>query len=122
MKKVLIADDDERIRTAMSIRLRDEGYEVVLSGDGDEAIEVARREKPNLVILDVVMPKANGLAVAEALRGEEDLERVPIIFMTGKDSPGYFDAAMELNGIAFLGKPFDSNTLLPLVSTALSFS
>jgi len=119
VKKILIADDDAGIRAAMAVRLEAEGYLVVTSGDGQQAIVLAQREGPDLAILDISMPKADGFTVAKAIRSHSVASNTPVIFMTGKSDPGYFDEAMHQDGIAFLGKPFDSNVLLPLVACGL---
>ncbi|MCA8959968.1 MAG: response regulator [Planctomycetes bacterium] len=120
MKKLLIADDDPRLLHALSIRLELEGFEVVASRDGAEAIRAAKEVSPDLVILDVSMPRADGFAVARAVREDTALADVPIIFMTGRSDPEFFDLAMDEHGIAFLSKPFDSNTLLPLIQCAMN--
>lgn len=119
--RILVADDDPRIRTALRRRLEFAGYEVLTACDGGEALRIARGDSPDLIVLDVSMPGCTGFRVAKTLRDDPSVRSMPIIFMTGVEDPGYFDEAIHHQGVAFLGKPFDSATLLPLVESALEY-
>ncbi|MEM7233262.1 MAG: response regulator [Planctomycetota bacterium] len=119
MATILIADDDKNIARALCVRLRSDGYETLTAHDGVSAVQKAVQENPDLILLDISMPAGNGLFVAEQLKSMDTTRDTPIIFMTAKSNPEYFDQAMEREAIAFLAKPFDDAALLPLVYTTL---
>lgn len=117
--KILIADDDKNIAKALSVRLRSEGYETISAGDGVTAVSKAVQEQPDLILLDISMPAGNGIFVAQQLNEMDQTQAIPVIFMTAKTDPKYFDQAMQQRAVAFLSKPFDDSTLLPLIHTTL---
>ena len=80
--KVLIADDDITLRDMYKLRLEAEGYEVLSAGDGEEAISEIRKEKPDLVLLDIMMPKINGLDVLAELKKDIHFKHIPVIMLT----------------------------------------
>jgi len=82
-KKVLVVDDERDIIKALMIRLQGAGYEVVTAFDGAQAIFVAHKEKPDLIILDIRMPAGDGFSVAEKLKHSTNTVSIPIIFLTG---------------------------------------
>lgn len=81
-KKILLVDDDLTIAEMYSERLEVEGYELVISHDGESGLAAAKAEKPDLILLDIMMPKMNGLDVAKALKDEPAVKNVPIVFLT----------------------------------------
>jgi len=87
-RKILVADDEISIQEILSIQLARMGYEVVLAGDGVEAVSMYEAEKPDLVLLDVLMPRLNGLGVCRRIREIEKKfgRRVPVLFLTARDS------------------------------------
>ena len=86
MTKVMIVEDDTSLREIYSIRLTAEGYEVVSAGDGEEALAVAVREKPDLVISDVMMPKISGFDMLDILRSTPETKDIKVIMMTALSS------------------------------------
>lgn len=117
--KVLIADDDVALTTALSTRLRDEGYEAVAAQDGYMALDLAVRHKPDLLILDINMPAGNGFSVHERLRQHAELSTVPLIYISGEPSEWIRTSSLEHGAFAFLRKPFDTQELVSLVRQAL---
>lgn len=80
--KILIVDDDIILRQMYEERLKAEGYEVSSATDGEEALKVAKEKPQNLILLDIMMPKINGLDVLKMLKADEDTKKVPIILLT----------------------------------------
>ena len=103
--KVLVVDDELRMRDLLSDFLPREGYNVLLASDGDEAIELAKKVDPQVILLDISMPKINGLEVCKRLKTEEKTRFIPIIMMTGFAYEKM--EAVEAGADDFLSKPFD---------------
>lgn len=111
-RPILVVDDDEVILSTLALFLADEGYVVVVAGNGQEALERAEREHPRLILLDMKMPVMDGWAFAAAYR-ERPGPHAPIIVMTAaRDARG---RAAEIAADGFLAKPFDLDRLLDLV-------
>jgi CheY-like chemotaxis protein len=116
--KILVADDSRTIRTTVSRALVGAGLEVTLACDGREAVEMARRERPDLVILDIQMPVMDGYtACEEILALEHRTVKLPIIFLT-KDTAGHLDTLGSQLG-AYLHKPVCDQTLVATVQSLL---
>lgn len=98
--KLLIVDDDMTLRELYEERMKAEGYIIVSASDGEEAIEKATKEKPDLILLDIMMPKINGIDVMKMLRGKEETAHIPIIILTA--------LVQEVDKIKDMMKPFDS--------------
>lgn len=117
--KILIADDDEDILKVLEKRLTGVGYDVVKARDGQEAVEYAHKEKPDLTIIDVTMPKMNGFEATKELRSKLETAVIPIILLTGRQ-----DKESELRGFDagaddYITKPFDTDNLLARIKMLL---
>ncbi|HEX8551339.1 MAG TPA: response regulator [Abditibacteriaceae bacterium] len=114
--KVLVVDDDEYLRQFLCMTLRIEGYEVLEAANGDQALKVARAEKPNLILLDWIMPGQPGIEVLKTLRADESTKDIPVIMVTAKSE----DADLSLSSLegasAYLSKPFDATVVSLLVN------
>jgi OmpR family response regulator RpaB len=112
-KKILIADDDLTLTHLMGTFLTEHGYTVVLAHDGDQALKVFEREHPDLIVLDVVMPKVNGYDFIFEMRKIEDAAKTPVIVITSKaDMADIF----KVEGVSeYLVKPFFPQALLEKV-------
>jgi CheY-like chemotaxis protein len=113
-RKVLVVDDDPFIRTLLVAWLQEAGYSVVTAEDGQQALEQIRRERPDVLLLDLMMPKLDGYSVARVIRYHEDTRHLPIIVLSAD-----VRAPQKLNGIrvdGFLSKPFDLDEVLDRVS------
>ena len=118
MEKVIVAEDDREISTLIALTLRMEGYEVVQAVDGAEALSAAREHRPDLVLLDVMMPKMTGYEVARELQNDPQTVSIPIIFVTAKHEME--DRVLGLTmAIDYIGKPFAVPELLARVRAAL---
>ena len=118
-KKILIVDDERDIVKALMIRLQGAGYEVVTAFDGAQAIFVAHKEKPDLILLDIRMPAGNGFSVAEKLKHSVNTFSIPVIFLTGSPERNAEERAMTLGARFYIKKPYDPEELLDAVRRAL---
>lgn len=106
MKKILIVEDEKNIVLSLKMFLIKEGYDVSVAVNGLDAIEVAHEYMPNVVLLDILLPKMNGYLVCEALKEEMDTSHIPIIFMSAKTQEEDIKRAYDVGGIDYLIKPF----------------
>ena len=112
LRKVMLVDDEDDIRTIGNLSLsRVGGWQTVLASSGAEALEKAALEKPDLILLDVMMPGMDGPTTFGKLRAQEATARTPIIFMTAKIQKQEVARYLELGALGVIGKPFDPMTL-----------
>lgn len=116
MKKILVVDDEKPISDIISFNLKNEGYEVVVSYDGEDAIDKFKDENPDLLILDLMLPKIDGLEVCRQIRKES---AVPIIMLTAKDSEIDKVLGLELGADDYVTKPFSNRELVARVKANL---
>jgi two-component system OmpR family response regulator len=110
--KVMIVDDDEDIRVVSEIAVRRLGsWEVVLAASGEEALAKARREQPDVILLDVMMPDIDGPTTVKKLREEPTTASIPVIFLTAKVQSHEIERYLALGAIGVIRKPFDVMTL-----------
>jgi two-component system OmpR family response regulator len=107
--KILVVEDDPNLLETLKYNLRKDGYDVVTASDGEQAIEVARGEKPNLLILDIMLPKMNGFEVCRILRQEMI---VPILMLTAKADETDKIVGLEIGADDYMTKPFSIRELL----------
>jgi DNA-binding response OmpR family regulator len=118
MKKILIMEDDARIAAALAIRLAAAGYDVFTASDGVEGMQVAVKDRPELLLMDIWMPVGLGFSVAERLK-DIGLGGIPIIFITASKLKGLRETAQGMGAVAFFEKPYDPEKLLAAVAQAL---
>lgn len=116
MKKVLLVEDDETMRKTLAYNLDKEGYKVLQTGDGAEALNVARDETPDLIVLDVMLPSLDGLSICRILRKESD---VPIVMLTARDSEVDRIVGLEIGADDYITKPFSLGEFLARVRAVL---
>ena len=116
---ILVADDDEDILQMVAFRLERSGYTVVRARDGEEALQAARENVPDLAVLDVRMPKLDGYEVTRALRAEEATRRMPIILLTAKVQDGDVQRGFEAGADDYVRKPFSPQELRSRVQAIL---
>jgi len=117
---VLVVDDDPVIQKLLQVNFEMEGYDVVIAGDGEEGLALAREERPDLVLLDVMMPKMNGLDVAAAMRSDDVTKNIPIIMLSAKAQASDVQAGLDLGVDDYVTKPFDPLELLDRVGALLA--
>lgn len=116
-KKILVADDEEQLALALKIRLQSQGYQVVTANNGQQAIERAVAEHPDLIILDVLMPVMDGYSCLRELNTRLGRGKVPIIILTARER---MKDLFELEGIEdYVIKPFDHEDLLVRIERVL---
>ncbi len=117
-KKILVADDDPRIRRLVVATLGND-YKLVEAGDGEEAIEVVTREKPDLILLDVLMPKLDGLEVCRRLKKSETTSQIKVVILTGLGTEHDHSAGETAGADAYFVKPFSPRALLEKIGEML---
>lgn len=115
-RKVLIADDEPDILEILKYNLSNEGYEVVTAKDGDEALEKARRSQPDLVVLDVMMPKKTGVEVCQLLRAQNAFKDTLIMFLTAVNDEGTQIKGLETGADDYISKPVSPKVFLSRVN------
>jgi DNA-binding response OmpR family regulator len=118
-KKILIVEDDPDQRLAINVRLRSKAFATVLVGDGQAALSAARRERPDLILLDLGLPAGDGFLVLERLRAIPQLSGIPTIVLTARDAASSQDRALDLGAVAFFQKPVDGVALLAAIHQVL---
>lgn len=117
--KILIADDEPNIVVSLEYLLKREGYAVLIARDGEEALEAISREKPDLVLLDVMMPKKTGFEVCQAVRASELLQNTKILMLTAKGRDTDIAKGLALGANAYMTKPFSTRELVQKVADML---
>lgn len=114
--KVLIADDDPNVHQSLSAYFRREGYQIISAYDGEKTMELAEREHPDMILLDIMMPKMDGLVVCRELRRSSN---VPIIILSAKSEEFDKLLGLELGADDYITKPFSPREVLARVKTVL---
>ncbi len=120
MTTILIIDDEAPIRLLCRVNLEAEGMMVLEAGDGPTGLERARQERPDIVLLDVMMPGLDGWAVAEQLLEQGETAAIPIIFLTARAEFRDRARGLDIGGVDYITKPFNPVELAPLVRGLLA--
>ena len=115
MIRVLVVDDEAPIRLLCRINLEAENMEVLEAADGPSGLEAARRERPDVILLDVMMPGLDGWRVAQELLEDAGTSSIPIIFLTARAELRDRSRGLDLGGLEYVTKPFDPVELAPLI-------
>lgn len=119
-KKILVADDEEQLALAMKIRLQSKGYDVVTAHDGKQTLQCIEEDRPDLLILDIIMPVMDGYTCLRELNSRFGRGKIPVIILTARDR---MRDLFELEGIAdYIVKPFDYEDLLVRIERVLKRS
>ena len=119
MKKILVIEDEPEMRRNITALLRYYDYEPIAAENGRQGIETARREKPDLILCDVMMPELDGYAVLHALQADPSLARIPFIFLTAKGEKDDLRSGMNLGADDYLTKPVANADLVQAIETRL---
>ena len=111
MARILLAEDEQQIGDMVTFKLTNSGHRVVRVGDGEAALAAAERDRPDVIILDVMMPQMDGFEVLRRLRQDERTSRVPVVVLTAKTSQVDRDRCRELGADGFVTKPFHPDEL-----------
>jgi CheY-like chemotaxis protein len=127
-KRVLVIDDEEAIRTYMTILLEDHGYEVLCAEDGDTGRRQAREHRPDLICLDIMMPKRSGITLYQDLKQDANLQNIPVIFVSAFSQIDGLELSAYLRKkvgeeipepFAYIEKPIDVASFVQLVASAM---
>jgi CheY-like chemotaxis protein len=127
-KKILVVDDNPVITTTLTMKLESAGYQVIAATDGAEAVTVARKEKLDLILLDISFPDPevgggvpwDGFKIIEWLRRLEEAKDVPVIVITASEAAKYKNQSLSKGAAAFFQKPIDSKELLDVIAKTLT--
>ena len=120
MKKIIVVDDEPDVLKTTSIFLKSEGFNVVTAVDGIAALEVIRKERPDLIVLDIMLPKIDGYKICRMLKFDDKFRDIPIIIFTARAQEVDEKKAMEVKADAYITKPFQPDVLLGKIKQLLS--
>jgi len=118
-KTILVVDDERDLLDLIEYNLKKEGYDVLKAEDGLEGIRMAKKYKPDLVLLDIMMPKMNGLEACEQIREDDEIKQTPIIFLTAKNDEKTEVRGLNLGADDFLTKPISTAKLVSRITAVL---
>lgn len=118
-KKILIVDDEPEILMLVSARLKASGYDVVTASDGQEGLDKAKAEMPDIMLLDVMMPKMDGYKVCGLLKADTRYQKIPIVMFTARAGSADEEMREDVGANGYLSKPLDSEAMLKLIEELL---
>ncbi|MEW6092777.1 MAG: response regulator [Chloroflexota bacterium] len=119
MTKILIAEDERDIRDLITFTLQFAGYEVVAAVNGEEALNLARNEVPDLILMDVRMPRMTGYEACSAIKADPKLKDVPVIFLSAKGQEAEIQTGLQAGAEEYLLKPFAPDQLTQRIQAVL---
>jgi two-component system alkaline phosphatase synthesis response regulator PhoP len=120
MPKILIAEDEPDIRDLVAFTLRFAGYEVVAANNGEEAVQTASRVSPDLILMDVRMPRMTGYDACRAMKANPELKDIPVVFLSAKGQESEIQTGLDAGAEEYLLKPFAPDQLTDRVRAILS--
>lgn len=118
-KRILLVDDEHHLVDMVKMRLEANDYEVITAYDGQEALDVARREKPDLIILDLMLPKMDGYKVCGLLKNDSRYTSIPILLFTAKAQDDDMKQGRDVGADGYITKPFEPQVLLGKIKELL---
>ena len=118
-KRILIVEDENELARALQIRLEKAGFVTILASDGEEGLEKAKEEKPDLIILDIILPKRDGYSVCRKLKLDKEMSHIPIIMLSVKAQRHEIEEGYKNGASFYITKPFEIQTLLSQVEALL---
>ncbi len=118
-QKILVVDDEIQLVKAIEIRLKQAGYEVSTANDGQEGFDKARKEEPDLILLDLMLPKLDGYKVCRMLKFDEKYKRIPIIMLSARAQESDAKQGLETGADAYIVKPFQHEIVLAKIKELL---
>lgn len=119
MKKILIVDDDAAVHMILTKILAEKGYSVVSAKTGEQGFQLALSERPNLIILDVIMPGIKGRDLCVKIKTYDVLKNIPVIFLTAKNSQDDVQAELDAGAVSHLTKPIDAQAVLAAIKSII---
>ncbi len=118
-KRILVVDDEIYIVHILEFTLTMEGYEVLTAADGEEALRRLEQDRPDLVVLDIMMPKVDGYEVLRRIRADEEFRQLPVILLSAKGRPIDRETGLEIGADDYIVKPFSPRRLLEKIQDLL---
>ena len=118
-KTILVVDDEQDILDLIEYNLKKEGFKVLKAENGEKGIEIAKEYKPDLVLLDIMMPKMDGLETVELIRKDEELKRTPVIFLTARSDEKTEIESLNKGGDDFITKPISTTKLVSRIKAVM---
>ncbi len=118
-ERILVVEDEEDIQELMSYNLGKEGYDVICADDGESALKKVKSKKPNLIILDLMLPGIDGLSVCKQLRADTDTRDIPVVMLTAKGEEADVVSGLEVGADDYVTKPFSPRVLLARIRAVL---
>lgn len=119
-KKILIVDDEPNILMSLEYAFKKKGFEVFIARDGTEAIEISNREKPNLILLDIMMPEMDGYETLKQVKDNEDLAHTKIVFLSAKSKEKDIEKGLKMGADRYLTKPFSMKKVISEIEELLA--
>jgi len=119
MARILLAEDEQQIGDMVTFKLTNSGHRVVRVGDGEAALAAAEQERPDVIILDVMMPLVDGFAVLGRLKAHPDLRTIPVIMLTARGQERDVLSGLQAGAADYIVKPFSLKELIARVDVAL---
>lgn len=119
-KKILVVDDEPDVNSLLVLLLQTQGYNVISAADGQEALEKARGQNPDLILLDVMLPKMDGYKVARMLKFDENYSHIPIIMLTAKVQDKDKQTGLETGADMYITKPFEPSDIIEKIKQSLA--
>lgn len=120
MKRILAVDDEARVLALIQKRLEFAGYEVITAVNGTEALHKARSERPNLIVLDLMLPGLNGYQVCRLLKNDETCRDIPILMLSSRSQETDITEGMRMGADDYMTKPYDSDKFIARVQSLLA--
>jgi DNA-binding response OmpR family regulator len=120
MAKIVIADDERDLRDLVAFTLRFAGHEVITTANGEEAYQITLRELPDLVLLDVRMPRMTGYEACEQIKAQPNTRNIPVVFLSAKGQESEIQEGMEVGAAEYILKPFSPDQLTERVAKILN--
>lgn len=119
MAKIVIAEDERDIRDLITFTLQFAGHQVVATSNGEEAVEAVKREKPDLVLMDVRMPRMTGYEACRQIKADPEIAHIPVVFLSAKGQESEVREGLEAGAVAYILKPFSPDELTRRVAELL---
>lgn len=119
MKKILIVDDEPNIVMSLEYIFKKENFKVFIARDGEEAIEIAGNSRPDIILLDIMMPNVDGFQVLKYLKENEDLRTIKVLFLSAKNKISDIELGLQLGADKYISKPFSTKKLVKEVKKLL---
>lgn len=117
--KILVVDDEPQLANFIRMRLEANKFKVILASDGIEGLKKTQEEKPDLILLDILMPNLDGFGMLRKLKEDDKTKSIPVIILTAQDKPQNISRALEIGANDYMAKPFESKIMLEKIRKLL---